>query len=80
MQWLPIQVDGRLLVILKRRNSIFGGYTVIESGRLAHDGEKLELVGRRGRRVLSEAELESIQPVTPQTRIAQCRSFDLFLL
>ena len=78
--WYPAHVDGRTLVVIRRRKSLFGGYDVIESGVLEHDGESLHLVGDRGARVLTRAELDSVQPVAPRSRIAACRGFDFFLL
>jgi hypothetical protein len=78
--WYPAHVDGRTLVVIRARKSLFGGYDVIESGVLEHDGESLRLVGDRGSRVFTRAELESLQPVSPRSRIICCRGFDFFLL
>ena len=76
----PAHVDGRTLVVLQPRESILGGYSVVESGRLEHDGEELRLVGDVGCRLVSDDELGEFQPVTSQNRIAACTSFDFFIV
>lgn len=53
---------------------------MIESGVLEHDGKVVHLVGDKGSRIVTDVELESLQPVVPRTRIAACRGFDFFLL
>jgi len=73
----PSHVDGRSLVILQRRG---GRFAAVASGRLEHDGESLTLVGDGRQRVLTEPELASVMVVRPDTRIAECRGFDLFLI
>ena len=78
--WHPAHVDGRSLVVLRPRASILGGHDVVESGLLANYGDELRLVSDGTERVISEAELAQLQPVTPQNRIAACRSFDFFLM
>lgn len=78
--WHPAHVDGRTLVVIRQRKSLCGGFDVVESGRLQHDGKLLELVGDHGSRVLSNAELNALQLVVPQSRMKVCRGFDFFLL
>ena len=73
----PAHVDGRSLVILRRRGR---RYSVVASGRLEHDGESLALVGDGKPRVVTEAELASLFVVKPDTQITVCRGFDLFLV
>ncbi len=76
----PAHIDGRTLVVIRARKSLFGGYDVIESGKLEHDGEALHLVGEQSSRAVTDAELESLQPVVQQSGISACRGFDFFLL
>ena len=78
--WYPAHIDGRTLVIIQPRPSVFGGYESVESGMLEYDGEVLHLVGAHGSRALLNAELESLQPVVPHSGIAVCHGFDFFLL
>jgi len=78
--WHPAHVDGRTLVVIRHRKSLFGGFDVVESGRLQHDGKLLELVGDHGSRVLSKAELNALQLVVPQSRIKECQGFDFSLI
>jgi hypothetical protein len=73
----PAHVDGRSLVILQRRGHQF---SVAASGQLEHDGETLALVGDGKRRVLTRARVGSVMVVRPDTKIAECRGFDLFLI
>ena len=77
----PHHVDGRTLVILRRVQFGFGSpFSVVTSGRLEHDGETLTLVGNEMRRVVTAQELAGFKNVKPDTQIAVCRSFDLFLI
>jgi hypothetical protein len=76
----PAHIDGRALVVLRPRKSLLGGYDVIESGMMQHDGEVIRLVGDHGSRVVTDAEIQSLQPVAPHSGMAACRGFDLFLL
>jgi hypothetical protein len=78
--WHPAHIDGRTLVVIRARKSLLRGYDVIESGMLEHDGEVLHLVGDNGSRAVTDAELESLQPVVQQSGISACRGFDFFLL
>src|SRR5688500_13858102 len=79
--WHPAHVEGRTLVVIRARRSLFGGYDVIESGMLEdYGGGELRLVGDHGSRVVTDAELESLQPVLELTEITACRGFDFFLL
>jgi hypothetical protein len=78
--WQPAHIDGRTVVILRRRASIFSGYVVVESGLLMHTGEELLLVTKGGDRIISDDELQAFQPVTPQNRILECRGFDFFVV
>jgi hypothetical protein len=78
--WYPAHIDGRTLVVIRARRSLLGGYDVVESGRLEHDGETLSLVGDHGSRAVTDAELNSLQPVSSQNGISACRGFDFFLL
>jgi hypothetical protein len=78
--WQPAHIDGRTLVVIRARESLLCGYDVIEFGMLEHDGEVLHLVGDHGSRTVTDAELESLQPVVPQSNISACRGFDFFLL
>jgi hypothetical protein len=73
----PAHVDGRSLVILRQQGNRF---SVVASGQLEHDGETLTLVGDGQQRVLTEQDLASVMVVRPDTRIAMCRGFDLFLI
>jgi hypothetical protein len=76
-----IQVDGRTLVILRQQSGMFvPTFAVVASGRLSYDGDVLSLVTQDEERVLSAQELSSIQNVRHDTRIAECRGFDLFLI
>jgi hypothetical protein len=76
----PTEIDGRTLVVIRARRSLLGGYDVVESGMLEHDGEVLHLVGDHGSRAVTDAELGSLQPVVQQSIISVCRGFDFFLL
>jgi hypothetical protein len=78
--WHPAHIDGRTLVVIRPRQSMLGGYEVIESGMLEHDGEVLRLVGDHGARAVTNEELRSLQPVVPRSKIGACRGFDFFLL
>ena len=78
--WHPAHVDGSTLVVIHARKGLFGGYDVVESGTLEHDGETLHLVGKHGSRAVTDAELASLQPVASQNKIAACRGFSFFLL
>lgn len=78
--WHPAHVDGRTLVVIKPRNSRRGGYDVIESGRMRHDGDVLHLDRDDGSRPMTDDERGSLQPVTPTSHITACRGFDFFLL
>ncbi len=78
--WQAAHIDGRTLVVIRPRKSSLGGYDVVESGMMRHDGEVLHLVGDNGSRAVTDAEMESLQPVTPQSDIPACRGFDFFLL
>ena len=79
--WHPAEVDGRTLVVIRPRESVLGGYDVVESGRLEHDdGEVLRLVGDHGSRAVTDVELDSLQPVVAHSRISACRGFDFFLV
>ena len=60
------------------RGGSWGGYSVVEAGRLLHTGEELYLVMRASRRLVSDIELEWMQPVTAINQIPDCRAFDLF--
>jgi hypothetical protein len=77
----PVDVDGRSLVVLRRWKRLLGSqFTVVASGRLEHDGETLTLVGNDDRRAVSDQELRDFMVVNPDTQIAECRGFDLFLI
>ena len=77
----PSHVDGRTLVILRGRNRCLGPQlSVVACGQLEHDGETLTLVGNDQARVLSDQELAAVMIVKPDSRIAECRGFDLFLI
>jgi len=78
--WHLYDLDGRSLMIIRRRKSFLGGFDVVEEGRLSHDGELLWHVNERGWREVTEAELEAVQPVDPQTRIVACRGYNFFLI
>ena len=78
--WEPAHLDGRTLVIIRPQGGIFGGFEAVASGRLTYDGRQVELVAASETIPISDAESGAVQPVLPQTRIAVCRGFDLFLL
>ena len=78
--WHPGHVDGRTLVVIRPKKSFLGGYDVVESGLLEHDGAVLHLVGDHGSRTVTDAERDSLQPVVQQTQIAACCGFDFFLV
>ncbi len=78
--WQPAHIDGRTLIVIQPKESLLGGYDVIESGSLEHDGESLQLVGDHGTRTVTDAELESLQLVVQETNIKACRGFDFFLI
>jgi hypothetical protein len=78
--WHPTHIDGRSLVVIRPRRSFLGGYDIVESGMLKYDGEVLRLVGDHGSHAITDTELDSLQPVVPQSRIDACRGFDFFLL
>ena len=68
------------MVVIRSRGSVFGGYEVIESGRLCFDGRQLLLKSDEASRAVTDHELGALQPVTPNNRIPECQSFDLFIL
>lgn len=77
----PAHIDGRTLVILRRRGSVFRPmFDVVISGRLEHDGSKLTLIGDGIERVIAEPEQDMLMPVKPDSRIPQCNGFDLFMI
>lgn len=77
----PIEVDGRTLVILRRSSRWLGSQFIVEtSGRLEFDGETLTLVGDNVQWDITKEELASLMTVKPDTLIAECRGFDLFLV
>ena len=78
--WSGVDVDGRSVAFLRRRTSILGGYDVLESGLMSHDGECVWLIGDNGRRVITDTELAALQPVTSQNRIAACVGHDYFVI
>lgn len=73
----PSIVDGRSLVVL-RQNII--AYSLVEKGMLEHDGEVLYLVDGVDSRKITDDELSLIKIVRPDSTIAACRGFDLFLI
>lgn len=73
----PSIVDGRSLVVLRQTRAAF---SIAEKGVLEHDGESLYLVDGGDSRMITDEELSSIQIVRPDSRIAACRGFDLFLI
>jgi len=77
----PTDIDGRTLVILRHSGSRLGTqYRVVVSGRLEHDGKTLSLIGDGSERAITEHEQKAIMVVRADTRISQCRGFDLFLI
>jgi hypothetical protein len=77
----PAHVDGRTVVVLRRRTGWFGPrFSVVASGRLEHDGQTLSLVAPGVTRAVTADELASLMLVRPDTRIAECRGYDLFLV
>lgn len=78
--WLPVQIDGCSLIVLEAKRSIVGGYSVVESVVLEHDGEELRLVSEKANRALCQSELSGMVPVTSQNRITACRLFDFFIV
>ena len=73
----PIHIDGRSIVVLRKAHL---GYRVIESGVLSFDGETLTLGEGNAARVVSDAELGALMPVSSDSRINECRGFDFFVL
>jgi hypothetical protein len=77
----PAHVDGRSLVILRRRQRLIGScFCVVASGELEHDGETLFFLCDRAPQVITDQELASVMVVKPDTQIWECRGFDLFLI
>ncbi len=74
----PAHIDGRSVVILRQGRR--RGFHVLESGMLSHDGQTLTLGAGESRRVFTDDELQSLQPVVEGSRIPECRGFDFFLL
>jgi hypothetical protein len=74
---LPVEVDGRRLVILRQNRSRFNE---VASGWLSYDGDSLVLELEDGERIITESELAGFQPIIATNRIPQCRGFDFFLL
>jgi hypothetical protein len=73
----PSIVDGRSLVVLRQNTAAF---SIAEKGILEHDGVALYLVDGDNSRMMTDEELSSLQMVLPDSRIAACRGFDLFLI
>ncbi|MBL8820000.1 MAG: hypothetical protein JNL58_28510 [Planctomyces sp.] len=73
----PSIVDGCSLVVLRQNTT---AYSVAEKGVLEHDGEALYLVDGDDSRLITDDELSLIKIVRPDSRIAGCRGFDLFLI
>jgi hypothetical protein len=73
----PAHIDGDTLVVLLHCRWRF---QIIASGRLSYDGETLTLVGNGSKRVVTDAEIGELQPVTENCRIPECVGFDFFLL
>ena len=77
----PAHVDGRSLIILRRRSTWAGlKFAIVASGRLDHDGEKLTLVGDNSTRVIADQERAAFMIVKPDTQIAECPGFDQYLI
>jgi hypothetical protein len=77
----PAHVDGRSLVILRRRSTWSGlKFSVVASGQLEHVGETLTLIGDNSTREITNDELAGFMIVKPDTQIPECRGFDLFLI
>ena len=73
--WLQTNLLCSVFVI--RLGSLF---TVVAGGELEHDGENLVLVGNGVRRLITDDELAGLMLVNPDSRIAECHGFDLFLI
>lgn len=77
----PSMVDGGSLVILRHRKRLIGlGFSVVARGRLEHDGESLYLMTDSDTRVVTDEELAGFQFVRSDSKIAECKGFDLFLI
>lgn len=77
----PSIVDGRSLVVLRHRKQWIGhGFTVVASGELEHDGKSLYLVTNTDTRIVTDEELAGFKSVRSDSKIAECRGFDLFLI
>jgi hypothetical protein len=77
----PAHIDGRTLVILRRHRALLRRvFRIVASGRLEYDGASLSLVNGPSERVITDSEREALMLVSSDTRIPQCRGFDLFLI
>jgi hypothetical protein len=77
----PSIVDGRSLVVLRRRKQWIGnGFTVVASGQLVDDGKSLFLVTSTDTWIVTDEELSRFQFVRSDSKIAECQGFDLFLI
>lgn len=74
-------IDGRSLVILRHCKRLIGsGFLIVEHGRLEHDGQSLYLVNNAATRIVADEELAGFQFVRPDSKIAECKGFDFFML
>lgn len=77
----PVLLDGRSIVILRRRDGIFRQHLgMVTSGHLVQDGGAVWLVTPHERRAMTEQELSSVRVVHPDTVIEVCHGFDLFMV
>jgi hypothetical protein len=73
----PAHIDGRTVVILVQEPL---GFHLVESGRLAHDGESLWLGEGESTRLFTDEERAALMIVGTNNRIPECRGFDFFVL
>jgi hypothetical protein len=73
----PAHIEGKTVVMLSRRGS---SHAVIESGRLAFDGEDVSLVTAEAKRLFSPEEIDSLVLVVAGNRIPECLGFDFFTI
>ena len=73
----PAHLDGCSVVILQQRDGLLGGFDAVESGWLSFDGERLEIESNRdsSRREFTDAEQESLIPVSASNHLPQCAGY-----
>ncbi len=78
----PAHLDGRSLIILRERDTLFrSGFEVVASGDLHFDGETLMLESPDGGiRIVPESECSQILTVTRTNQIPECAGFQLVIL